>query len=71
MHIDQNLRCTIKYFHLSFLGHALLTTLVLESMKKTAHESKKEGRIVNVASLGHRFVYSNGISFDTIRNPSG
>lgn len=37
-------------------------------MKKTAHESKKEGRIVNVSSEGHRFPYSEGIRFDKIND---
>jgi WW domain-containing oxidoreductase len=40
-------------------------------MKKTARESNKEGRIVIVASEGHRFVYSEGIRFDKINDESG
>lgn len=52
-------------------GHFLLTNLLLETMKKTARESKREGRIVNVASEAHRFAYSEGIRFDRINDQSG
>lgn len=27
-------------------------------MKKTSHEQKTEGRIINVSSTGHRFAYN-------------
>lgn len=54
-----------------FAGHFLLTNLLLETMKKTAQESKKEGRIVNLASEGHRFTYHEGIRFDKINDESG
>uniref|UniRef100_A0A453GZA1 Uncharacterized protein n=1 Tax=Aegilops tauschii subsp. strangulata TaxID=200361 RepID=A0A453GZA1_AEGTS len=43
--------------------HFLLTHLLLETMKKTSHESNVEGRIVNVSSEGHRFAYKEGIRF--------
>ncbi|QHO14300.1 hypothetical protein HN51_071683 [Arachis hypogaea] len=40
-------------------------------MKKTVHESKKEGRIINVSSTGHQyFRYSEGIRFDKINDQS-
>ncbi|KAI5429015.1 Short-chain dehydrogenase TIC 32 [Lathyrus oleraceus] len=39
-------------------------------MKKTTRESKKEGRIVNVASEAHRFAYPEGIRFDKINDQS-
>ncbi|XP_040986171.1 short-chain dehydrogenase TIC 32, chloroplastic-like [Juglans microcarpa x Juglans regia] len=58
-------------FATNHLGHFLLTNLLLETMKKTAHESKKEGRIVNLASEGHRFTYHEGIRFDKINDESG
>jgi len=51
-------------------GHFLLTNLLLDAMKKTTHESKREGRIVNVASCGHRFTYRGGICFDKINDES-
>ncbi|XP_062146415.1 short-chain dehydrogenase TIC 32, chloroplastic-like [Alnus glutinosa] len=58
-------------FATNHLGHFLLTNLLLETMKKTARESNKEGRIVIVASEGHRFVYREGIRFDKINDESG
>ncbi|KAF8380217.1 hypothetical protein HHK36_027699 [Tetracentron sinense] len=58
-------------FATNHLGHFLLTNLLLETMKKTARESKKEGRIVCVSSEGHRFAYSSGIRFDKINDESG
>ncbi|KAL8200913.1 hypothetical protein R6Q57_012252 [Mikania cordata] len=42
-------------FATNHLGHFLLTDLLLETMKNTSHEHKKEGRIVNVSSMGHYF----------------
>ena len=39
-------------------------------MKKTASESGKEGRIVNLSSEGHRFAYREGIRFDKINDES-
>ncbi|KAJ4705997.1 Short-chain dehydrogenase TIC 32 chloroplastic [Melia azedarach] len=58
-------------FATNHVGHFLLTNLLLETMKKTARESKREGRIVNVASEAHRFAYSEGIRFDRINDQSG
>lgn len=51
------------------LGHFLLTQLLLETMKRTSHEQKKEGRIVNVSSEAHRFAYK-GIYFDNLNDES-
>jgi len=39
-------------------------------MKKTASESKTEGRIVNVSSGAHKFAYSEGIRIDKINEQS-
>lgn len=58
-------------FATNHLGHFLLTNLLLESMKNTAHESNTEGRIVNLSSEGHRFSYSEGIRFDKINDEPG
>ncbi|CAO2821191.1 unnamed protein product [Amaranthus hypochondriacus] len=58
-------------FATNHLGHFLLTHLLLDTMKRTARESGKEGRIVNVSSEAHRFAYSEGIRFDTLNDPSG
>lgn len=57
-------------FH-NFTGHFLLANLLLDTMKKTASESNKEGRIVIVSSEAHRFAYSEGVRFDTINDESG
>ncbi|KAH7840756.1 hypothetical protein Vadar_021173 [Vaccinium darrowii] len=58
-------------FGTNHIGHFLLTNLLLETMKRAAQESKREGRIVIVASEGHRFVPSGGIRFDKINDQSG
>lgn len=57
-------------FGTNHLGHFLLTNLLLETMKSTARESRKEGRIVNVSSMGHYYTYSEGIRFDKINDKS-
>ncbi|XP_021895336.1 short-chain dehydrogenase TIC 32, chloroplastic-like [Carica papaya] len=57
-------------FATNHLGHFLLTNLLLETMKNTACESNREGRIVNVSSEGHRFAYRAGICFDKINDES-
>ncbi|XP_052210709.1 short-chain dehydrogenase TIC 32, chloroplastic-like isoform X2 [Diospyros lotus] len=57
-------------FATNHLGHFLLTNLLLKIMKTTAHESQKEGRIVNVSSDGHWFAYREGIRFDKINDES-
>ncbi|XP_042497761.1 short-chain dehydrogenase TIC 32, chloroplastic-like [Macadamia integrifolia] len=58
-------------FATNHVAHFLLTNLLLETMKSTARESKKEGRIVNVASESHRRSYPEGIRFDRINDQSG
>ncbi|XP_065855906.1 short-chain dehydrogenase TIC 32, chloroplastic-like [Euphorbia lathyris] len=59
------------HFATNHLGHFLLTDLLLETMKNTSRESNTEGRIVNVASVGHDTVYPEGIRFDRINDQSG
>ncbi|KAI3508314.1 hypothetical protein L1887_23320 [Cichorium endivia] len=58
-------------FATNHVGHFHLTNLLLETMKKTAHESNKEGRVVNVSSRRHQFSYREGIRFDKINSQSG
>ncbi|XP_024969927.1 short-chain dehydrogenase TIC 32, chloroplastic-like [Cynara cardunculus var. scolymus] len=58
-------------FATNHVGHFHLTNLLLETMKKSACESSKEGRIVNVSSRRHQFSYHEGIRFDKINNQSG
>ena len=49
-------------------GHFLLTDLLLDIMKKTAQESNREGRIVNISSISHWWPYGEGIRFDKIND---
>ncbi|KAL2334741.1 hypothetical protein Fmac_015954 [Flemingia macrophylla] len=58
-------------FATNHIGHFLLTNLLLETMKRTAIEQRKEGRIVNVASRRHKLSYPEGIRFDKINDKSG
>ncbi|KAG5533791.1 hypothetical protein RHGRI_027848 [Rhododendron griersonianum] len=58
-------------FATNHLGHFLLTDLLLETMKKTARRTSKEGRIVNVSSRRHQFTYPEGIRFDKMNDQSG
>ncbi|XP_074333759.1 short-chain dehydrogenase TIC 32, chloroplastic-like [Apium graveolens] len=65
-----------QQFAVNHLGPFLLTNILLDTMKKTANECGKEGRIVNVASELHRYGYKEGIRFDKINdkdsyNPNG
>ncbi|KAF3775479.1 Short-chain dehydrogenase [Nymphaea thermarum] len=58
-------------FAINYIGHFLLTNLLLKKMKATAQESRIERRIVIVASTGHSITYKSGIRFENINNPSG
>ncbi|KAL5744644.1 hypothetical protein ACOSQ2_027760 [Xanthoceras sorbifolium] len=58
-------------FATNHLGHFLLTSLLLDTMKKTARESNKEGRIVIVSSDAHKFTYPEGIRLDKINDQTG
>ncbi|CAM6088836.1 unnamed protein product [Calypogeia fissa] len=56
-------------FATNYLGHFLLTSLLLDKMKE-ANESGIEGRIVNVSSHTHEaFPQEGGIKFDEIYRP--
>ncbi|PSS32379.1 Short-chain dehydrogenase TIC 32 like [Actinidia chinensis var. chinensis] len=57
-------------FATNHVGHFLLTDLLLETMKKTAHRTSKECRIVNVSSRRHRLSYPEGIRFEKINDQS-
>ncbi|CAO2838796.1 unnamed protein product [Amaranthus hypochondriacus] len=54
----------------NYLGHFLLTNLLLNTMKNTVLESGTEGRIVNVSSIGHRFMTFKKIQFNKLNDPS-
>eukprot|EP00268_Persea_americana_P008661 TRINITY_DN13385_c0_g1_i7.p1 TRINITY_DN13385_c0_g1~~TRINITY_DN13385_c0_g1_i7.p1 ORF type:complete len:324 (-),score=49.24 TRINITY_DN13385_c0_g1_i7:204-1175(-) len=58
-------------FATNYLGHFLLTSLLLEKMKRTARETGVEGRIVNLSSIAHLHTYDEGIQFDKINDQSG
>ncbi|XP_022159789.1 short-chain dehydrogenase TIC 32, chloroplastic-like isoform X2 [Momordica charantia] len=58
-------------FAVNHVGHFLLTNLLMETLKKSAAESNREGRIVNVSSRRHQFSYHEGIRFDKINDRSG
>ncbi|XP_073130160.1 short-chain dehydrogenase TIC 32, chloroplastic-like [Henckelia pumila] len=58
-------------FATNHLGHFLLTNLLLDTMKRTAGETKREGRIVYVSSEAHRFSYREGICFDRLNDQEG
>ncbi|MCO5570894.1 hypothetical protein L7F22_024623 [Adiantum nelumboides] len=58
-------------FATNHIGHFLLTSLLLETMKNTATESKIEGRIVILSSSYHKYTYSEGIRLDKINSPEG
>ncbi|XP_025689280.1 short-chain dehydrogenase TIC 32, chloroplastic isoform X2 [Arachis hypogaea] len=57
-------------FATNHLSHFLLTNLLLETMKRTVRECKREGRIVILSSEAHRLPYQEGIRFDKINDES-
>ncbi|XP_027357803.1 short-chain dehydrogenase TIC 32, chloroplastic-like isoform X1 [Abrus precatorius] len=57
-------------FATNYMGHFLLTNLLLDTMKKTTCEFKKQGKIVNVSSASHQLTYDEGILFDKINDQS-
>ncbi|KAL8534441.1 hypothetical protein ACS0TY_010453 [Phlomoides rotata] len=58
-------------FATNHIGHFLLAHLLLDTMKKTADEMKREGRIVIVSSAAHSHPYKEGIRFDKINDKQG
>jgi len=57
-----------QQFAVNHLGPFLLTNLLLDTIKNTARESGKEGRIVNIGSELHKYGYKEGIRFDKIND---
>jgi WW domain-containing oxidoreductase len=55
-------------FATNYVGNFVLTNSLLDTMKKTASESGKEGRIVMLSSEVHKVTYSGGIWFDKIND---
>ncbi|KAF8390469.1 hypothetical protein HHK36_024995 [Tetracentron sinense] len=56
-------------FATNYLGHFLLTEMLLEKMIQTAAQTGIEGRIVNVSSVIHSWVKTDGFSFNHMLNP--
>ncbi|KAI3464124.1 hypothetical protein Pfo_020787 [Paulownia fortunei] len=56
-------------FATNYLGHFLLTEMLLEKMVETASESGMEGRIVNVSSVIHSWVNRKNFCFSKLLNP--
>ncbi|CAI0476193.1 unnamed protein product [Linum tenue] len=68
---EDNIELQFATNHLGTYGHFLLTNLLLETMKRTAHASNREGRIVILGSLAHIFTYKGGIRFERLNDESG
>ncbi|KAK6117639.1 hypothetical protein DH2020_048601 [Rehmannia glutinosa] len=73
MELDLSSLASVRKFASEFTssGHFLLTHMLLDTMKKTARATKREGRIVNVSSEAHRLPYNEGIRFDKINDQQG
>ncbi|XP_020546977.1 short-chain dehydrogenase TIC 32, chloroplastic-like isoform X2 [Sesamum indicum] len=56
-------------FATNYLGHFLLTEMLMEKMVETAAESGREGRIVNVTSVIHSWVKRKNFCFSKLLNP--
>ncbi|XP_031092437.1 short-chain dehydrogenase TIC 32, chloroplastic [Ipomoea triloba] len=56
-------------FATNYLGHFLLTEMLLEKMVETAAETGIEGRIINVTSVVHNWVKSDHFHFGQLLNP--
>ncbi|CAN4088087.1 unnamed protein product [Withania somnifera] len=56
-------------FATNYLGHFLLTELLLEKMVETAEATGIEGRIVNVTSVVHNWVKRDQFRFSQLLNP--
>ncbi|CAI9753957.1 unnamed protein product [Fraxinus pennsylvanica] len=56
-------------FATNYLGHFLLTEMLLEKMVETAAETGIQGRIVNVSSVIHSWVKRNNFCFSKMLSP--
>ncbi|XP_015077896.1 short-chain dehydrogenase TIC 32, chloroplastic-like [Solanum pennellii] len=70
---SQKLEFSEDKFELSFatnyLGHFLLTEMLLDKMVETAEQTGIEGRIVNVSSVVHNWVKRDEFCFSQMLNP--
>ncbi|PWA92438.1 NAD(P)-binding Rossmann-fold superfamily protein [Artemisia annua] len=56
-------------FATNYLGHFLLTELLLEKLIETARQTGVQGRIVNVSSVIHTWVKKDNFSFNSMLQP--
>lgn len=56
------------HFGTNFLGHALLTLLLMPTLLCTAAEPDSDVRIINVASHGHVLTPAGGIDFERVKS---
>ncbi|KAH6658461.1 hypothetical protein BKA67DRAFT_674471 [Truncatella angustata] len=56
------------HFGINYLGHALLSKLLLPILRHTAEEPGADVRVVVVSSEGHLMAPTNGIDFDSVRS---
>ncbi|GLT77542.1 hypothetical protein SLA2020_491130 [Shorea laevis] len=56
-------------FATNYLGHYLLTELLLEKMIETAAQTGIQGRIINLSSVVHSWVKKDGFCFRQMLNP--
>ncbi|KAB1223441.1 Short-chain dehydrogenase TIC 32, chloroplastic [Morella rubra] len=56
-------------FATNYLGHFLLTEMLLDKMVETAAKTGIQGRIVNVTSIIHGWVKRDAFSFNQLLNP--
>ncbi|XP_077244239.1 NAD(P)-binding Rossmann-fold superfamily protein [Tasmannia lanceolata] len=57
-------------FATNYLGHFLLTEILLEKMVETAGKTGIEGRIINVSSIIHSWVRREGFKFSDMLYPN-
>lgn len=57
-------------FATNYVGHFLLTELLLEKMIETAEKTGIEGRIVNVSSVIHSWAKKKNFCFNQLLNPT-
>ncbi|XP_010533466.1 PREDICTED: short-chain dehydrogenase TIC 32, chloroplastic isoform X2 [Tarenaya hassleriana] len=57
-------------FATNYLGHYLLTEMLMEKMVETAEKSGVQGRIINLSSVIHSWVKHDSFSFTKLLNPT-
>ncbi|XP_039064335.1 short-chain dehydrogenase TIC 32 B, chloroplastic-like [Hibiscus syriacus] len=57
-------------FATNYLGHFLLTELLIEKMIETAEQTGIQGRIINLSSVIHSWVKRDCFTFNQMLNPN-